>query len=108
MLVFTTATYSEAPFAKIMSDILGDDSMLDTRADPKTPLVFAVSAKLTSSTNKLCLFRNYNYSGWEKRDSFVVSPDTARKKLGFPLKKNSKPLRESNTSQGEASRHQGE
>ncbi len=41
MLFLTTAAYSEVPFKKIMEDILGDHSMLDSRADPRVPYVFA-------------------------------------------------------------------
>jgi Patatin len=83
MMLLTTASYSEVPFTQIMTDILGENSMIDSRTDPRVPLVFCVSAKMTSTTSKLCLFRNYNYSGGEKKDTFVVSPKDARKKLGF-------------------------
>lgn len=83
MMLFTTATYSEVPFKQIMMDILGDNSMIDSRADPRVPLVFCVSTKMSSTTSKMCLFRNYNYSGGEKNDNFVVSPKEARRKLGF-------------------------
>ena len=87
MLLLTTATYSETPFKHIMQDVLGDYSMLDSRADPRVPLVFAVSAKMSSTTSKLSLFRNYNYPGGEKQDNFVVAPDDARLHLGFPIVK---------------------
>eukprot|EP00565_Helicotheca_tamesis_P006505 CAMPEP_0185734444 /NCGR_PEP_ID=MMETSP1171-20130828/22490_1 /TAXON_ID=374046 /ORGANISM="Helicotheca tamensis, Strain CCMP826" /LENGTH=926 /DNA_ID=CAMNT_0028404437 /DNA_START=410 /DNA_END=3187 /DNA_ORIENTATION=+ len=83
MLVFTTATYDEAPFMQVMKEILGDNSMLDTRADPAVPLVFGVSSKMSSNPTELCLFRNYNYSGGEQTDTFVIDPDEARVNLGL-------------------------
>ena len=91
MLVFTTASYSEIPFKQIMIDILGESSMLDSRADPRVPLVFCVSAKMSSTTSKLSLFRNYNYAGGEKEDNFIVSPEVARRQLGFPFEHTSGP-----------------
>jgi hypothetical protein len=83
MLLFTTASYSEVPFTRIMDEILGDTTMLDTRADPRTPLVFAIASKMSSSTSKMALFRNYNYEGGSK-DNFVIRPEKARKILGLP------------------------
>ena len=83
MLVFTTATYDESPFNAIMEEILLDNSMLASRADPRVPYVFAVSSKMGSTPTQLCLFRNYNYSGGEKRDPFVMSPEEARSELGL-------------------------
>ena len=38
---------------------------------------------MSSTTSKLCLFRNYNYRAGEKTDKFVVTPEEARCKLGF-------------------------
>jgi hypothetical protein len=43
----------------------------------------SVSSKMSSTTSKLSLFRNYNYVGGEKADKFIVNPDEARRKLGF-------------------------
>ena len=43
---------------------------------------------MSSSTSKLSLFRNYNYHGNEKPDKFIVSPEEARRKLGFKQKDN--------------------
>eukprot|EP00957_Ditylum_brightwellii_P205210 15342854-Ditylum_brightwellii.AAC.1 len=83
MLVFTTATYDEAPFMQVMKEILGENSMLDTRADPAVPLVFGVSSKMSSNPTELCLFRNYNYRGGEQADAFVIDPDEARLSLGL-------------------------
>lgn len=83
MLLLTTASYSEVPFTKVMDQILGDTTMLDSRADARTPLVFAVSSKMSSSTSKMALFRNYNYEGGSN-DNFVIPPDKARKVLGLP------------------------
>lgn len=85
MLLLTTATYSETPFKDILQDVLGDYSMLDTRADPRVPLVFAVAAEMSSTNSRAALFRNYNYSEGEKKDKFVVSPEAAKLKLGFPF-----------------------
>mmetsp|Transcript_1222 Transcript_1222/g.1732 ORF Transcript_1222/g.1732 Transcript_1222/m.1732 type:complete len:304 (+) Transcript_1222:2165-3076(+) len=85
MLVFTTATYDEAPFKAVMEEILGDNNMLSSRADPRVPLVFAVSSKMSSTPTQLCLFRNYNYSGGEKPDTFVVDPNEAREELGLEI-----------------------
>jgi len=41
MLFLTTAAYSDVPFKKVTEEILGDCSMLDSRADPRVPYVFA-------------------------------------------------------------------
>mmetsp|Transcript_26153 Transcript_26153/g.38738 ORF Transcript_26153/g.38738 Transcript_26153/m.38738 type:complete len:916 (-) Transcript_26153:349-3096(-) len=81
MLVFTTATYDEGPFMKVMNEILADDSMLNSRADPNVPIVFAVASKMSSSPTQLCLFRNYNYEGGGLPDSFVIDPSKARADL---------------------------
>lgn len=86
MLLFTTATYDESPFNNVMSSILRDNSMLASRADPRVPLVFAISSKMSSTPTQLCLFRNYNYNGGEKDDAFVQSPIEAKEELGLPLK----------------------
>lgn len=109
MMLFTTASYSEVPFTQIMMDILGENSMIDSRADPRVPLVFCVSAKMTSTTSKLCLFRNYNYSGGEKKDTFVISPKDARHKLGFISSKEDekKHFQEESNTEKVASRHEG-
>jgi len=85
MLLFTTATYDEAPFNSVMSDILRDNSMLSSRADPRVPLVFAISSKMSSTPTQLCLFRNYNYSGGEKEDAFVLDPIEAKEELNLNL-----------------------
>jgi len=60
--LITTASYSEEPFQQILKEILGETSMVDSRFDPKVPLVFAVASKMTSNPTKLVLFRNYNYA----------------------------------------------
>lgn len=83
MLVFTTATYDEAPFMTVMQEILGDNSMLDSRADPSVPLTFGISSKMSSNPTQLCLFRNYNYGGGELPDAFVIDPEEARINLGL-------------------------
>jgi len=83
MLVFTTATYDETPFNTVMGEILRDNSMLSSRSDPRVPLVFAVSSKMSSTPTQLCLFRNYNYSGGEKQDTFVQDPEAAREEMGL-------------------------
>lgn len=85
MLLFTTATYDESPFNKIMTSILNDNSMLASRADPRVPLVFAISSKMSSTPTQLCLFRNYNYNGGEMSDAFVEDPIEAKEELSLPL-----------------------
>jgi hypothetical protein len=81
--LFTTASYSELPFVEILYEILGDSIMLDSRADPAVPLVFAVSSVMTSTPTYVTLFRNYNYAGGELPDHFVQDPDESRVKLGL-------------------------
>lgn len=81
--LFTTATYSELPFVEVLYDILGDSIMLDSRADPAVPLVFAVSSVMTSTPTYVTLFRNYNYAGGELPDHFVQDPEESRAKLGL-------------------------
>jgi len=92
MLVFTTASYDESHFIQVMEEILGDDSMLESRGNPRVPYVFAVSTKMSSTPTTVCLFRNYNYSGGELPDAFVIDPDDARREIGLPPKPDS-PLR---------------
>mmetsp|Transcript_12975 Transcript_12975/g.19826 ORF Transcript_12975/g.19826 Transcript_12975/m.19826 type:complete len:596 (+) Transcript_12975:789-2576(+) len=81
--LFTTAKYSEEPFVEVLHDILGDNIMLDSRADPAVPLVFGVSSVMTSTPTYATLFRNYNYAGRELPDPFVLDPDEARNTLGL-------------------------
>lgn len=50
---------------------------------PATPLVAAVSSKMSSTPTQLCLLRNYNYGGGEMPDSFTIDPNEARKRLGL-------------------------
>lgn len=85
LMLFTTATYDESPFMNILCNILGDDSMLDSRADPAVPLVFAVTSKMSSTPTHVALFRNYNYETGEFPDSFTVKPEEARSELGLSL-----------------------
>jgi predicted acylesterase/phospholipase RssA len=85
LMLFTTATYDESPFMGILSKILGDDSMLDSRADPAVPLVFAVASKMSSTPTHVALFRNYNYGTGEFPDPFTIDPEIARAELGLPL-----------------------
>jgi hypothetical protein len=109
MLLFTTASYSEVPFTRVMDEILGDTTMLDTRADPRTPLVFAIASKMSSSTSKMALFRNYNYEGGSN-DNFVLRPEKARKILGLPQLDKSLEDNNKKSSQRSSyfSRHEGE
>jgi len=86
MLLLTTATYDESPFNQVMKSILRDNSMLASRADPRVPLVFAVSSNMSRTPTQLCLLRNYNYSGGEMEDSFVQDPIEAKEELDLPLK----------------------
>ena len=85
LLLFTTASYDETPFMKILSEILGDYTMLDSRGDPAVPLVFGVTSKMSSTPTHVALFRNYNYAGGELPDPFTIDPDEARLSLGLPL-----------------------
>ncbi len=59
--------------------------MLSSRADPRVPLVFAISSKMSSTPTQICLFRNYNYGGGEMRDTFVEDPIEAKKELDLEL-----------------------
>jgi hypothetical protein len=85
LMLFTTASYDDAPFMKILSEILGENTMLDSRADPSMPYVFGVTSKMSSTPTHVALFRNYNYNGGELPDPFVVKPDNARENLGLGL-----------------------
>ena len=85
LLLFTTATYDESPFMDVLSDILGDETMLDSRADPSVPYVFAVTSKMSSTPTHVALFRNYNYNGGELPDPFLITPEDARENLGIAL-----------------------
>lgn len=85
MMLFTTATYDEASFMDILSDILGDNIMLDSRADPAVPYVFCVASKMSSTPTHVALFRNYNYAGGELADPFTIDPEEARIELDLPL-----------------------
>jgi hypothetical protein len=118
LLLFTTATYDESPFMDILSDILGDYTMLDSRADPAVPYVFAVTSKMSSTPTHVALFRNYNYAGGELPDPFIIEPERARESLGLPLdlehenvrsqsKKTSKKMSPGVQMQSGASRHPG-
>mmetsp|Transcript_17445 Transcript_17445/g.37697 ORF Transcript_17445/g.37697 Transcript_17445/m.37697 type:complete len:920 (+) Transcript_17445:159-2918(+) len=83
MLATTTASYDESNLMEVLEEILRDDGMLDSRANPAVPLVTAVSSKMSSSPNQLCLLRNYNYGGGEMPDSFCIDPNKARQRLGL-------------------------
>jgi len=85
MLLFTTATYDESPFMNVLSNILGDKTMLDSRANPAVPLVCAVTSKMSSNPTHVALFRNYNYNGGELPDPFMIDPDDARQILGLSV-----------------------
>ena len=85
MMLFTTATYDEGSFMDILSDILGDNIMLDSRADPAVPYVCCVASKMSSTPTHVALFRNYNYAGGELADPFTIDPDKARLDLELPL-----------------------
>mmetsp|Transcript_27043 Transcript_27043/g.38081 ORF Transcript_27043/g.38081 Transcript_27043/m.38081 type:complete len:512 (-) Transcript_27043:35-1570(-) len=115
MLLFTTATYDEAHFTDIMKEVLGDWSMLDSRADPAVPFVFAVSSKMSSTPTHITLFRNYNYASDEFPDPFVMDPNAARTELGLPIPSTSFPNNKSTKREpsmpglksGQGSRHPG-
>lgn len=93
MLLFTTASYDESTFMNVLTDILGDYTMLDSRANPAVPLVFAVTSKMSSNPTHIALFRNYNYNGGEQPDPFVIHPDDARENLDLPLNDEGKNIR---------------
>ena len=84
MMVFTTAAYDERHFNEVMEEVLGDTSMLESRADPAVPLVFCISSKMSSNPIQISLFRNYNYGGGELSDSFTLDPEKARLELDLP------------------------
>ena len=85
MMLFTTATYDESSFMEILSEILEDNIMLDSRADPAVPYVFCVASKMSSTPTHVALFRNYNYAGGELADPFTIDPEKARIDLDLPL-----------------------
>jgi len=85
MMLFTTATYDEEYFMDILSEILGDSIMLDSRADPAVPYVFCVASKMSSTPTHVALFRNYNYAAGELADPFTIGPEKARDELDLPL-----------------------
>lgn len=84
-LFFTTASYDESHFMDILGGILQDATMLDSRADPRIPLVFCVTSKMSSTPTHVALFRNYNYGNGELPDHFTIDPNVARRELGLPL-----------------------
>mmetsp|Transcript_1393 Transcript_1393/g.2638 ORF Transcript_1393/g.2638 Transcript_1393/m.2638 type:complete len:972 (+) Transcript_1393:218-3133(+) len=83
LLATTTASYDESHLMGVLSEILKDDGMLDSRANPAVPLITAVSSKMSSTPSQLCLLRNYNYGGGEMPDSFCIDPNKARQRLGL-------------------------
>lgn len=85
LLLFTTATYDETPFMKVLSEILGDYTMLDSRADPSVPFVFGVTSKMSSTPTHVALFRNYNYNRGELPDPFIIRREEARESLGLTM-----------------------
>ncbi|KAL3938834.1 MAG: hypothetical protein SGBAC_006335 [Bacillariaceae sp.] len=120
LLLFTTATYDESYIMDVLSEILKDDTMLDSRADPSVPFVFAVTSKMSSTPTHVALLRNYNYNGGEYPDPFMVKPDDAREALGLPLEMEDERIRlnkyatkdrdagvGTNSEQRDASRHPG-
>jgi hypothetical protein len=93
MLLFTTASYDESTFMDVLTDILGDQTMLDSRANPAVPFVFAVTSKMSSNPTHVALFRNYNYNGGELPDPFLIGPDAARENLDLSLNDEGKRIR---------------
>jgi predicted acylesterase/phospholipase RssA len=85
LMLFTTATYDESHFMSILMNILGEKTMLDSRADPATPLVCCLTSKMSSTPTHVALFRNYNYAAGELADPFTIDPDAARADLDLPL-----------------------
>ena len=85
MMLFTTASYDEVYFMEILVEILEENSMLDSRADPAVPLVCALTSKMSSTPTHVSLFRNYNYAGGELPDPFTIDPEKVREDLDLPL-----------------------
>lgn len=85
LMLFTTATYDESNFMGILVNILQENSMLDSRADPAVPLVCCLASKMSSTPTHVALFRNYNYAGGEYMDPFTIDPAVARQELDLPL-----------------------
>lgn len=85
LMLFTTASYDESHFMKVLMEILKDDTMLDSRADPAVPYVCALASKMSSTPTHVALFRNYNYEDNERADPFTIDPDDARERLDLPL-----------------------
>ena len=85
LMLFTTATYDESNFMGILVNILQENSMLDSRADPAVPLVCCLASKMSSTPTHVALFRNYNYAGGEYMDPFTIDPFIARQELDLPL-----------------------
>lgn len=83
MLPLTTASYDEAHLMDVLDEILGDEGMLDSRADPDVPLICAVASRMSSTPTGLALLRNYNYGGGELADKFTIDPNKARERLGL-------------------------
>jgi len=96
MLLFTTASYDDSPFMNVLTEILGDNTMLDSRANPAVPFVFAVTSKMSSNPTHVALFRNYNYNGGELPDPFMIDPDDARENLGLSVNNEAKSIRMNN------------
>ena len=94
MMLFTTASYDESPFMNVLSAILKDEIMLDSRADPSVPLVFCVTSKMSSTPTHVALFRNYNYAGGELPDPFTIDPEKAREDLNLPVELEHKNIQE--------------
>ena len=94
LLLFTTASYDESTFMDVLTDILGDYTMLDSRANAAVPLVFAVTSKMSSNPTHVALFRNYNYNGGELPDPFLIRPDDARENLELALHDEGKNIRQ--------------
>jgi Patatin-like phospholipase len=84
-MLFTTATYDESHFMSILSTILQEKSMLDSREDPAVPLVCCLTSKMSSTPTHVALFRNYNYANGELADPFTINPSRAREDLDIPL-----------------------
>jgi Patatin-like phospholipase len=69
----------------ILVNILQEQIMLDSRADPAVPLVCCLASKMSSTPTHVALFRNYNYAGGEFADPFTIDPFIARQELDLPL-----------------------
>jgi hypothetical protein len=79
MLIFTTATYDESPYMDILSGILKDESMLDSRADPAVLWSLLLHPRCRR-LRRMSLYFETTHAG-ELPDPFTIDPEVARQIL---------------------------